>query len=185
MFGRLFRGKSRAARLEARPAGRLASPYAPLFEEPLADPPAGAAQAPELPPIPSPGPIAQPPVVEVPVVEVPVAALEPPKPAPPAEPEPAAVVEEPPPEPVAEEATVAALVEEASPAPAAAPFSAEEHAAILGVMRVAPDVRYRAARSAGLLDGLEDVRGAALEHAILERARDAGKLSELAEATSR
>ena len=114
-----------------------------------------------------------------------MATLEPPEPAPPEEPEPVDVVEQPPPEPVADEAPVAALAEEAPPAPAAAPFSAEEHAAIIGVMRVAPDVRYRAARSAGLLDGLEDMRGAALEHAILERARGAGKLAELAEATSR
>jgi len=176
MFGRLFRGRSRAPRPDARPAGQPASPYAPLFEEPTLPPAAETAEppAPPQPPlVATPEPVAEP-VAPPPLPVAPAPAPEPPPPR----------HEEPEAEAVAEQATPAFVAENRT-AVAAEPLSADEHAAILGVMRVAPDVRYRAARSAGLLDGLEEMRGAALEHAILERARSAGKLSELAEATSR
>jgi len=63
--------------------------------------------------------------------------------------------------------------------------SAAERALMLSVMRVAPDVRYRAARSLGLLEGLEGARGVELERALLARAHNAQKLAELDEAIVR
>ena len=72
------------------------------------------------------------------------------------------------------------------PEPAAPPAPAEENARelMLGVMRAAPDVRYRAARRLGLMDGL-DGSGPELERRLLERARDARMLAALQEAVAR
>jgi hypothetical protein len=64
-------------------------------------------------------------------------------------------------------------------------ISDAERAVIVDVMRVAPDVRYRAARSLDLLGGLEDTYGVVREHALLGRARSSGKLIALAEAVAR
>jgi hypothetical protein len=64
-------------------------------------------------------------------------------------------------------------------------ITAAEHAVIIDLMRVAPDVRYRAARSLDLLRGLEDTYGFTREHAIIERARDAGQLIPLTKAIAR
>ena len=56
---------------------------------------------------------------------------------------------------------------------------------MVSVMRVAPDVRYRAARELGLLDGLENVVGLELERRLLERARAGRALAALQEAVTR
>lgn len=73
----------------------------------------------------------------------------------------------------------------AEPAAGTLPVSAAERALMLSVMRVAPDVRYRAARSLGLLTGLDGRAGVELERALLARAHEAGKLTELDEAIAR
>ena len=78
----------------------------------------------------------------------------------------------------------------AAPLPAVAttvPGPAEENARelILNVMRAAPDVRYRAARGLGLMDGLDGAAGPELERRLLERARDARMLAALDEALAR
>jgi hypothetical protein len=73
----------------------------------------------------------------------------------------------------------------AAPAVERPRVSAQERAIMVGVMRVAPDVRYRAARTLGLLDGLERHSGVELEHSLLERAHASGKLDALGEALVR
>jgi hypothetical protein len=55
---------------------------------------------------------------------------------------------------------------------------------MVSVMRASPDVRYRAARDLGLLDGLENVVGVELERGLLERARASGVLAALEEAVA-
>ena len=72
------------------------------------------------------------------------------------------------------------------PPPAAAPQPAEEGARelVLTIMRAAPDLRYRAARALGLLDGPSG-GGPEFERRLLERARDAARLSALEEALRR
>jgi hypothetical protein len=69
-----------------------------------------------------------------------------------------------------------------APPPAAAPGA--ELALAVSVMRAAPDVRYRAARSLGLFDGLDGSRGVELERALLANAQQAGKLEALEEAVA-
>jgi hypothetical protein len=61
---------------------------------------------------------------------------------------------------------------------------AGERAMMVSVMRASPDVRYRAARELGLLDGLENVVGVELERGLLERARASGVLAALEEAVA-
>jgi len=56
---------------------------------------------------------------------------------------------------------------------------------MLSVMRAAPDVRYRAARGLGLMDGLDGAAGPELERLLLARARDAHMLGSLEEALAR
>lgn len=77
--------------------------------------------------------------------------------------------------------------EVATPAPAPAPAEAEVDARelMLSVMRAAPDVRYRAARGLGLMDGLDGAAGPELERLLLARARDARMLAALEEALTR
>ena len=74
--------------------------------------------------------------------------------------------------------------EVAAPAPAPA---AEENPRelMLSVMRAAPDVRYRAARGLGLMEGLDSAGGPELERLLLARARDAHMLASLEEALAR
>lgn len=67
----------------------------------------------------------------------------------------------------------------AAPPPAAAEENARE--LMLSVMRAAPDVRYRAARRLGLMEGLA-VGAPELERRLLERAREARMLAALEEA---
>ena len=56
---------------------------------------------------------------------------------------------------------------------------------MLSVMRVPPDVRYRAAKELGLFDGLQNVVGLELERRLLEQARETRTLAALAEAVAR
>ena len=56
---------------------------------------------------------------------------------------------------------------------------------MVSVMRAAPDVRYRAARQLGLLDGLQNVHGLELERRLLTQARASRKLAALEEAVSK
>jgi len=67
--------------------------------------------------------------------------------------------------------------------PATAEDGARELA--LRIMRAAPDVRYRAARGLGLLEGLDGASGPELERGLLERARAARMLAALDEAIAR
>jgi hypothetical protein len=55
---------------------------------------------------------------------------------------------------------------------------------MVSVMRVPPDVRYRAARELGLLDGLQNVHGLELERRLLTQTRASRKLAALEEAVS-
>jgi hypothetical protein len=73
---------------------------------------------------------------------------------------------------------------EPAPPPIAAPAPPEEGAREITVrlMHAAPDVRYRAARALGLLDGLELVAGPEREVALLERARAGRQLAALEQA---
>jgi hypothetical protein len=70
-------------------------------------------------------------------------------------------------------------------APALAAPEENARELMLSVMRAAPDVRYRAARALGLMDGLDGAAGADLERRLLERARDARALAALDEALAR
>jgi hypothetical protein len=71
--------------------------------------------------------------------------------------------------------------------PVGAPESVSdsERAIMLAVMRVPPDVRYRAAREIGLLDGLWGAGGVELERSLLARAHAARKLEALEEALAK
>jgi hypothetical protein len=71
--------------------------------------------------------------------------------------------------------------------PIAAPPLPEEGAREIAVrvMHAAPDVRYRAARALGLLDGWEYATGPEREIALLERARASRQLAALEEAIGR
>jgi hypothetical protein len=73
---------------------------------------------------------------------------------------------------------------EPAPPPIAAPAPPKEDAReiTVRVMHAAPDVRYRAARALGLLDGLELVAGPEREAALLERARASRQLAALEQA---
>jgi hypothetical protein len=77
--------------------------------------------------------------------------------------------------------------EPAPPPPIAAPAPPEEGAREIAVrvMHAAPDVRYRAARTLGLLDGLEYAMGPEREIALLERARAGRQLAALEEAIAK
>jgi hypothetical protein len=199
MFGRLFRGKSRPR--TGADDGPMPGPYAPLFDEPLT-PAREEREEPREPPVVHTEAAPEPPAAQ-PVED---ADLEPTEAIPPVvAPEPAVVESAPAvlatveaergapayePLSTAGWAGLAARVEEPADEGAAGeepsePISAAEHAVIIDVMRVAPDVRYRAARSLDLLKGLEETHGIAREHAILERARSSGKLIPLAEAIAR
>ena len=91
-------------------------------------------------------------------------------------------------EPAAVEPTAATDAEERAivqAPPGVAAVSVAERALMVSVMRVAPDVRYRAARSLGLFEGLEGRQGVELERALLANAHSAGRLQELDEALAR
>jgi hypothetical protein len=70
----------------------------------------------------------------------------------------------------------------AAPAPPDAPPEEGAREITVRVMRAAPDVRYRAARSLGLLDGLEYAMGPEREIALLGRAQADRQLGALEEA---
>jgi hypothetical protein len=71
--------------------------------------------------------------------------------------------------------------------PAAASQQAEEGARelVLTIMRAAPDLRYRAARALGLIEGPDSGGGPQFERRLLERARDTRQLAALEEALRR
>jgi hypothetical protein len=56
------------------------------------------------------------------------------------------------------------------------------HELVLSIMRAAPDLRFRAARELGLLEPAERGSGPEFERMLLERARDAHKLTALEQA---
>jgi hypothetical protein len=76
---------------------------------------------------------------------------------------------------------------EAPTQPSAAPQQAEDGARelVLTIMRAAPDLRYRAARALGLLEGPGSGGGPQFERRLLERARDTRQLAALEEALRR
>jgi hypothetical protein len=75
-----------------------------------------------------------------------------------------------------------------APAPIEAVALAPEEGArelVFAIMRAAPDVRYRAARALGLLEGQGSGGGPEFERRLLERARDARQLAALERALQR
>jgi hypothetical protein len=74
---------------------------------------------------------------------------------------------------------------QSEPAPPIAASTPPEEGAreiTVRVMRAAPDVRYRAARALGLLEGVEHLAGPEREIALLARARASRQLAALEEA---
>lgn len=105
-----------------------------------------------------------------------------------AEPAAEAVAGAAPEEPAAEAVAATAPAEPAAETVAAVaqgPVEEDARELMLSVMRAAPDLRYRAARQLGLLEGLEGASGPELERRLLERARDARALTALKEALAR
>ena len=75
--------------------------------------------------------------------------------------------------------------EPAAAVAALAPAEENVRELMLSVMRAAPDVRYRAARRLGLMEGLDGAGGPALERQLLGRARNARMLAALDEELAR
>lgn len=78
-------------------------------------------------------------------------------------------------------------LEASSQPPAAATQPTEDGARelVFTIMRAAPDLRYRAARTLGLLEGPDAGGGPEFERRLLERARDTRQLAALEEALRR
>jgi hypothetical protein len=56
---------------------------------------------------------------------------------------------------------------------------------VFSIMRAAPDLRYRAARTLGLLESRDSGGGPEFERRLLERARDTRQLAALEQALRR
>ncbi len=68
------------------------------------------------------------------------------------------------------------------PASEPTPAGSDERAMIYAILSASPDSRENAARELGLLTGTDELRTSNDEANLLARARDAGRLAELAEA---